>query len=207
MKASLLFCKNQVFAAVHILTCCLLLCAAATTSSAQTPDAKTPDAKTPDAKIPGGAPSVRAGGNWRAFDSEDKMTAVHRVTFELLSDNAPAENDGFQYKIDFTCEKGKLKYSEFTPSKRLGPPDHPGFWGQPQMEVTVRVDSSHSNHGWNWDGDSLSMDKGTIRELIGAQIFKIEFQGRRGSQIAEFSPDGLDLSRVSQACGLAPKQP
>ena len=202
MKASLFFCKNQAFTARRILTCCLLLCTTATWLCAQSPSAETRSAQPP-----GGAASVRAGGNWRVFDAEDKMTAVRRVTFELLSDNAPAENDGFQYKIAFTCEKGKLKYSEFTPGKRLGPPDHPGFWGQPKMEVTVRVDNSHNDRGWNWEGDSLSVDKGTIRELIGAQIFKIEFLGRRGPQIAEFSPGGLDLTRVSQACGLAPKQP
>jgi hypothetical protein len=207
LKASLLFCRNQAVRARHILTCCFLLCAAATWLCAQTPGVQTPSAQTPGAKSSGGAASIRAGGNWRVFDSENKMTAVRTVTFELLSDNAPAENDGFQYKIAFTCEKGKLKYSEFTPGKRLGPPDHPGFWGQPKMEVTVRVDNSHNDRGWNWEGDSLSVDKGTIRELIGAQIFKIEFQGRRGSQIAEFSPGGLDLSRVSQACGMAPKQP
>ena len=76
------------------------------------------------------------------------------------------------------------------------------------MEVTVRVDNSHSEHGWNWvDGHFLSMDKGTTRELIGAHLFRVEFQSPEGPQIAEFSTDGLNLGRVSKACGLTQKKP
>jgi hypothetical protein len=198
VRTPVFFSRNHVFAASRVLACCLVLCAAATLSFAQQQDRQDRDEA---------AASVRAGGSWRVFDTEDKMTAVHRLSFELLSDNAPAENGGFQYKIALTCENGKLKSSEFTPGRKLGPPDHPGFWGQPKMEVRVRVDNSHGNHGWDWNGDALSMDKGTVRELIGAQVFKIEFEGRRGAEIAEFSPGGLELTKVSQACGLTPKQP
>lgn len=75
------------------------------------------------------------------------------------------------------------------------------------MEVVVRVDNSHSNHGWNWNGRSLAMDKGATRELIGAQIFRIEFLGRGGREIAEFSPGGIDLAGISHACDLTPKKP
>ncbi len=202
MKASLFFSRNnlQPFTARRVLTCCLLLSAAATSLCAQTDSDR-------DRDRDHGKASANAGGNWRAFDSEDKMTAARRVTFELLSDNAPAENRGYQYKIELFCESGKFKGSEFTPGRTLGPPTHPGFWGQPKMEVRVRVDSSHNDRGWNWNGNFLAMDKGTTRELIGAQIFKIEFLGRRGPEIAEFSPAGLDLTRVSQACGLTPKKP
>jgi hypothetical protein len=147
-----------------------------------------------------------AGGNWRVFDSEDKMTAARTVRFELLSDNAPSENRGYQYKIELVCENGKYKGSEFTPGRTLGPPNRPGWWGQPQMEVLVRVDSHHGNHGWNWNGHFLAMDKGTTRELIGSQIFKVEFLGYERPEIAEFSPGGLDLTKMSQACGLTPKR-
>jgi hypothetical protein len=76
------------------------------------------------------------------------------------------------------------------------------------MEVMVRVDDTHSYHGWNWiRGRFLSMDKGTTRELIGAHVFKVEIRGRNGPEIAEFSPAGLDLARVKQACDLTPKKP
>jgi len=149
-----------------------------------------------------------AGGNWTAFESEDTMTLARSVSFELLSDNAlHANRDIPESRIELFCENGKYKASRFTPGVRLAPPNRPGFWGQPQMEVLVRVDSAHSNHGWNWNGKFLSMDKGTTRELLGAQIFKIEFLGPKGPEIAEFSPAGIELGRVSHACSLSPKKP
>ena len=52
----------------------------------------------------------------------------------------------------------------FNPGERLGRPDYPGFWGQPKMEVMVRIDGSHDHKGWNWvRGHFLAMDKGTVR--------------------------------------------
>jgi hypothetical protein len=76
------------------------------------------------------------------------------------------------------------------------------------MEVMVRVDDTHSNHGWNWIRDRfLSMDKGTIREMIGSHIFNVQIRGQYGAEIAEFSPAGLNLSRVKDACDLTPKKP
>lgn len=151
--------------------------------------------------------ALSAGGNWREYDSEDKMTAARRVKFELVADNTLLDTRTFHPRVELFCENGSYKASNFTPGVRLAPPNRPGFWGQPQMEVLVRVDTSHSNHGWNWNGDFLAMDKGTARELIGAEVFKIEFLGYGGPQIAEFSPAGLDRARVSKACGLAPKKP
>ena len=56
-------------------------------------------------------------------------------------------------------------------------------------------------------GHFLSMDKGTTRGLIGAQVFKVELPTRSGRQIAEFSPAGLDLDQVKQACDITPKKP
>ena len=151
--------------------------------------------------------SINPGGNWREFDSEDRMTAARRVRFALTSDNNMRENRSVQARVDIFCENGKYKASEFTPGMSLGPPTHPGFWGQPKMEVMVRVNDKHSNRGWNWNGRALSMDKGSARELIGANIFRIEFLGRGGPEIAEFSPSGLDLSKVSHACDLTAKKP
>jgi hypothetical protein len=34
----------------------------------------------------------------------------------------------------------------------------------------------------------------------------VEIPGRRGPEIAEFSPAGLDLGRVKQDCDLSPKK-
>ena len=46
-----------------------------------------------------------------------------------------------------------------------------------------------------------------IRGLIGAQVFNVQLPTRSGLQIAEFSPAGLNLDRVKQACDLTPKKP
>jgi hypothetical protein len=151
---------------------------------------------------------VGVGGKWVEFHSEDKMTAAKKVRFELLSDNYLSEDPDYKPRIELVCTNSKFTYADFNPGIRLGPPNRPGFWGQPQMEVMVRVDDAHSNHGWNWiRGRFLSMDKGTTRELIGAHVFKVEIRGRKGPEIAEFSPAGLDLGRVKQACDLTSKKP
>jgi hypothetical protein len=158
------------------------------------------------AQTPARNTGVPAGGKWTEFEAEDPMTAAKKVRFELLANNFEGRDSSA--KITLFCTDGKLALSDFRPNTRMAGPNRPGFWGQPQMEVTVRVDNSHSEHGWNWvDGHFLSMDKGTTRELIGAHLFRVEFQSPEGPQIAEFSPDGLDLGRVSKACGLTPKKP
>ena len=150
---------------------------------------------------------ISAGGKWIEFVSQDKMTLAKTARFELEADNSLPGSDS-NPKILLFCTDGKLTLSDFRPNAKIAPPNRPGFWGQPQMEVLVRVDESHSSHGWNWvNGHFLSMDKGTTRELIGAKVFKIEVQTPRGPQIAEFSPAGINLSRVSQACGITPKRP
>lgn len=151
---------------------------------------------------------VSAGGKWLEFDSEDKMTAAKKVRFLLLADNYFREDPDYKPRVQLFCADGKLTLADFNPGVRLGRPDYPGFWGQPKMEVLVRIDDYHTHHGWNWvRGHFLAMDKGTVRGLIGAQTFKIEVRTKSGTQIAEFSPDGLDLQRVRQACGLTPKKP
>ncbi|MBZ5509225.1 MAG: hypothetical protein LAO78_27510 [Acidobacteriia bacterium] len=151
---------------------------------------------------------VSVGGKWVAFRSEDKMTAAKVVRFELQSDNYLSASPDYKPRIELVCTNRKYSYADFNPGIPLGPPNRPGIWGQPQLEVRIRVDDTHHYHGWNWiRGRFLSMDKGTTRELIGAQIFKIEIPGRRGPEIAEFSPAGLDLAQVKQACDLTPKRP
>jgi hypothetical protein len=183
----------QPFAVWAVFACCFLLCALAASLAAQNGGAV--------------ASGASAGGRWRVFASEDEMTAAKRMTFELISDNSLRENRDAQSRIDIYCENGKYRSSEFTPGAMLAQPNRPGFWGQPQMEVMVRVDNTHDNHGWNWNGRFLAMDKGTVQELLGAQVFKIEFLSSGGQEIAEFSPGGIDLTRVSHACGLKPRKP
>jgi hypothetical protein len=156
----------------------------------------------------GESDGVSAGGKWLEFASTDKMTGAKKVRFEIQSDNYFKEDPEYKPRVDLYCSNGKLKFGDFNPGVRLAPPNRPGFWGQPQLEVMVRVDDTHYFKGWNWmRGHFLSMDKGTIRGMIGAQVFKVELPTRSGRQIAEFSPGGLNLDRIRQACDLTPKKP
>ncbi|HEY7351167.1 MAG TPA: hypothetical protein VH596_00240 [Terriglobales bacterium] len=154
----------------------------------------------------GRANGISAGGHWTVYSSENRMTAAKQVRFELMADNAPRSDTGA--KVIVYCTNGKLKLADFHPGERLSRPNWPGFWGQPQMRVRVRADNSHDEHNWNWiNGHFLSMDKGTTRKLLGAHLFRVEFQTPDGPEIAEFSPAGLDLKLVADACDLKPKKP
>jgi len=151
---------------------------------------------------------VSAGGKWMMFQSEDKMTGAKRVRFELLAENYFREDPNYRPRVELVCEDGKFKLASFNPAVRV-PPNRPGFWGQPQLGVEVRVDNVHYHRGWNWEGRGrfLSMDKGTARGLIGAQVFNVAIPTRSGRQIAEFDPAGLDPQEVRKACDLTPKKP
>jgi hypothetical protein len=151
---------------------------------------------------------VSAGGKWLEFHSTDKMTGAKKVRLEIQSDNYFREDPEYKPRVNLYCSDGKLKLADFNPGVRLGPPNRPGFWGQPQLEVMVRVDDVHYYKGWNWmRGHFLSMDKGTVRGMMSAQIFNVELPTRSGRQIAEFSPGGLNLDRIKEACDLTPKKP
>jgi hypothetical protein len=177
----------------------LLLLAWAALASAQT-GAMSPNQDESD--------GVNAGGRWLEFHSTDKMTGAKKVRFELQSDNYFREDPDYRPRVVLFCSNGKLKLADFNPGVKLPPPNRPGFWGQPQLEVMVRVDDAHYYKGWNWmRGHFLSMDKETTRGLLGAQVFKVELPTRSGRQIAEFSPGGLNLDRVKEACDLTAKKP
>lgn len=151
---------------------------------------------------------ISAGGQWLEFDSTDKMTGEKKARFELKSNNYFKEDPDYKPRVNLICSNGKLKLADFNPGVRLPPPNRPGFWGQPQLEVEVRIDDTHDHKGWNWlRGHFLSMDKGTVRGMIGANVFNVALPTRSGRQIAEFSPAGLNLDRIRQACDLTPKKP
>jgi hypothetical protein len=177
----------------------IVLCAAAASACAQSGSMS---------PYQGERDGVSAGGKWMTFEADDKMTGAKKVRFELLANNYFREDPDYKPRINLFCSDGKLTFADFNPGVRLGGPDHPGFWGQPKMEVMVRIDDFHAHHGWDWvRGHSLAMDKGTTRGLLDAKIFNVEVRTRSGPQIAEFTPAGLDLTSVKQACGLTPKRP
>ena len=180
-------------------SCFFFLCIVAVTLCAQ--EASAPGSAKAEAGIP-------AGGKWKEFQSEDKMTGAQKNRFELEADNILPDGDA-KAKILLFCVGGKLALGDFRPNLRIGPPNRASFWeGKPQMRVRVRVDRSSSRHNWNWvNGHFLAMDKDTVRQLIGSTIFKVEFDSPRGSQIAEFSPAGLDLGLVKRVCSLKPQKP
>ena len=114
---------------------------------------------------------LSVGGKWVEFRSEEKMTGYKKVRFELQADNYLSLSPDYKPRIEMVCTNRKYTSAEFNPGMRLGPPNRPGFWGQPQIEVMVRVDDTHHYHGWNWlDGRFLSMDKGTARGLMQAHF-------------------------------------
>jgi len=151
---------------------------------------------------------VAVGGGWTEYHSDDKMTGAKKVRFELVANNYFKEDPEFKPRVELFCSAGKLTLGDFNPGVKLGPPNRPGFWGQPQTQVRVRIDDYNDYKGWNWiRGHFLSMDKGTVRGLIGAQVFNVQLRTPGGWQIAEFSPAGLELNRAKEACGITPKKP
>jgi hypothetical protein len=188
--------NRTALAAKAVLACVTLLCAASAFAQG---GAMSPYQDERD--------GVSAGGKWMKFQSEDKMTGAKKTRFELLSNNYFREDPDYKPRIELICTNGKYDYADFNPGAKLGRPDYPGFWGQPKMEVRVRTDDVPNRKGWNWRGHFLSMDKGTIRGAIGAQLFNVEVKTRTGYAIAEFSPAGLNLDEVKRSCDLTPKKP
>ncbi|MGH9499515.1 MAG: hypothetical protein ACRD3L_10270 [Terriglobales bacterium] len=180
--------------------CVIFLCAVVMPVCAQQ-GAAAPEAGKQVAGIP-------AGGKWKEYQSEDKMTGAQKNRFELEADTLLPDSDA-KAKVLLFCVGGKLALGDFRPNLRMAPPNRLSFWqGKPQMRVRVRVDQSSSRHNWNWvNGKFLAMDTDTVRQLIGARIFKVEFETPRGRQIAEFSPAGLDLGLVRKVCSLKPEKP
>ena len=145
MKTSHLFSgRKQLAPFITFFLALLLVCSAALAVSAQS---------VAFSPYPGESDGVSVGGKWMEFHSEDKMTGAKKVRFELLADNYLSEDPDYKPRIELSCTNGKHTDTDFNPGIRLGPPNRPGFWGQPQMRVMVRVDETHSYHGWNWIRD------------------------------------------------------
>jgi len=181
------------------LACLALMCAAAISALAQG-GAMSPNQGEQD--------GVSAGGNWMEFQSENKMTGAKRVRFELLANNYFKEDPDYKPRVELICESGKYKIARFNPGVRIRPNRPPGWYGQPQIEVEVRVDDVHYFKGWNWiPRQALDMDKGTARGMMSGQVVNIALPTAGGRQIAEFSPAGLNTDEVRKMCDITPKKP
>jgi hypothetical protein len=155
----------------------------------------------------GESDGVSVGGKWLEFSSADKMTGAKNVRFELQSNNYFREDTNYKPRVNLICSGGKLRLAEFNPGMKLPPPNRIIF-GQPELEVRVRIDDYNGFKHWRWlRGRYLSMDKDTTRGLMSGQVFNIELPTFRSREIAEFSPAGLDFGRVREACDLKPKKP
>ena len=152
---------------------------------------------------------VSAGGKWMEFQSEDKMTGAKKVRFELLSNNYFREDPDYKPRVELFCKTASYKLADFNPGVRLPPPNRPGFWGQPQLEVRVRIDDVSQHQGWNWvRGHFLSMDKGTDSR----PDRRPGLQDRTSHP--QRAPDRRILPRrsesgpsASKACDITPKKP
>lgn len=155
----------------------------------------------------GESDGVSAGGNWLEFSSTDKMTGAKNVRFELQSNNYFREDPNYKPRVNLICSGGKLRLAEFNPGMKLPPPNVIVF-GQPELEVRVRIDGYNGFKHWRWlRGRYLSMDKDTTRGMMSSQVFNIELPTFRAREIAEFSPAGLNFDSVREACNLKPKKP
>ena len=209
-----LYNKNRYAAAAAAMFATFLLVVSAAVSAHAQKGAMSP--------YPDETDGVSAGGNWMEFQSEEKMTGAKKVRFELLANNYLKGDQDYKPRIELVCTNGKYKYADFDTGAALGRPGYAGYpvaypywygpypfgWYQPKAWVMVRIDGSHDHKGWNWmRGNILSMDKGTVRGMIGAQVFNVQVRTKLGYQIAEFSPEGLDLNEVKHACDLTPHKP
>ena len=208
-----LYNRSRAQAAAAVFATFLMVTAAAVSARAQQ-GAMSPNQDEKD--------GVSAGGNWMEFQSEDKMTGAKKVRFELQANNYLKGDPDYKPRVELACIDGKYKYADFNAGVaigRPGPPGYPGYpgywvqpypfyWYRPKMEVMVRIDGSHDHKGWDWmRGGLLSMDKGTVRGMIGAQVFNVEVRTKNGYGIAEFAPEGLNLDEVKHACDLTPHKP
>ena len=105
---------------------------------------------------------ISAGGKWMQFRSEDKITGAKRFRFERSSGTNFREEADYNPRIELFCSGGKLQQTYFNPGAELGPPNRHGFWGQPQMEVMVRIDDAHDQAWHHYKEPSRSFIRNVI---------------------------------------------
>ena len=132
---------------------------------------------------------VSAGGKWMKFQSDDKMTGAKKVRFELLADNFFKEDPDYKPRVDLYCEAESSSWPTSIPACACLLPIAPASGASRKWKSRSASTTVTPIKGWNWvRGHFLSMDKGTTRGLLGAQVFNVALPTRNGREIAEFSP-------------------
>ena len=151
---------------------------------------------------------VSAGGKWMEFRSEDKMTGAKKVRFELLANNYFREDPDYKPRVEIVCTDGKYQRADFNPGAGWdGRIIRASGASRRWKSGFASTAATTTRAGTGFARRFLSMDKGTVRGTIGAQVFNVEVRTRTGYAIAEFSPAGLNLDEVRHACDLTPHKP
>lgn len=177
-------------------------------ASAAKPSSTTSAAPTPSESYAG--KTFNAGGTWTFEVSEDKLTGAAYGIFELKADEQISDGIGSDYPRFIIMCGGSKQSPKWINSKLISPvvlgvgDTHSAFSGSPQQFVTLRADDKFHTHAWNIADDYrvFFVDKGATREFMNSGNARIQFRDASGhSQVAIFSPAGLDKTRAAIACG------
>jgi tetratricopeptide (TPR) repeat protein len=150
-----------------------------------------------------------AGGKWTYDIGEDKLTGALFGVFSLEGDEPITDGVASALPSFVIMCGGPLDSPHWLNSKLLSPvvlrmPDTKSPFGAPQQTVYLRADSKVRLHFWNMAEDfrTFFVDKGATKELLNSRIARIQFRDSSGhTQVAIFSPSGLDREGLVKACG------
>ncbi len=154
--------------------------------------------------------TFNAGGAWTFEVSEDKLTGAAYGIFELKADEQISDGISSDYPRFIIMCGGSMQSPKWINSKMISPvvlgvgDTHSAFGGSPQQFVTLRADDKFHTHAWNIADDYrvFFVDKGATKEFMNSSNARIQFRDASGhSQVAIFSPAGLDRTKAAIACG------
>jgi len=150
-----------------------------------------------------------AGGKWTYEIGEDKLTGALYGIFSLEADERITDGIGSASPSFVIMCGGPLDSPHWLNSKMLSPvvlrmPDTKSPFGAPQQAVYLRADNKIHLHFWNMAEDfrTFFVDKGATKELLNSRTARIQFRDASGdTQVAIFSPSGLNRDGLVKACG------
>ena len=150
-----------------------------------------------------------AGGKWSFEVSRDKLTGAAYGILQLKGDEPISDGIASDYpRFVIMCGGGaspKWVNSKLISPVVLGVGDtHSSFSGTSQQFVVLRSDDKFHTHAWNMADDFhvFFVDKGATKEFMNSTNARIQFRDASGhTQVATFSPAGLDKTKAAIACG------